>query len=239
MKALILNSGMGSRMGVYTKEHPKCMTTLLGDETIISRQLKMLADVGVNEVVITTGYFREVLIDYCNSLNLPIKLTFVHNEIYNQTNYIYSIYKAKKHLENQDILMLHGDLVFEESVLSDILKFEQSCMKVSSTLPLPEKDFKAVVNNGLVKAVGVEFFESAMEAQALYKLNKNEWNQWLDKISEFCETDKRSCYAEKALNEITDNCIIHAYDVEDRLCAEIDTPEDWDKVLEILKELDK
>lgn len=26
MKALILNSGIGSRMGVLTSEHPKCMT---------------------------------------------------------------------------------------------------------------------------------------------------------------------------------------------------------------------
>lgn len=37
MKALILNSGLGSRMGVYTKEHPKCMTDLVGEETILSR----------------------------------------------------------------------------------------------------------------------------------------------------------------------------------------------------------
>ncbi len=29
MKALILNSGMGSRMGVLTSEHPKCMTEIL------------------------------------------------------------------------------------------------------------------------------------------------------------------------------------------------------------------
>ena len=28
MKALILNSGIGKRMGVLTKEHPKCMTEL-------------------------------------------------------------------------------------------------------------------------------------------------------------------------------------------------------------------
>ena len=42
MKALILNSGRGSRMGQYTDEHPKCMTDLLDGETIISRQLKML-----------------------------------------------------------------------------------------------------------------------------------------------------------------------------------------------------
>jgi len=29
MKVLILNSGMGTRMGKYTKEHPKCMTGII------------------------------------------------------------------------------------------------------------------------------------------------------------------------------------------------------------------
>ena len=38
MKALILNSGLGSRMGALTSEHPKCMTELNPKETILSRQ---------------------------------------------------------------------------------------------------------------------------------------------------------------------------------------------------------
>lgn len=237
MKALILNSGMGTRMGNYTKEHPKCMTDLNDGETIISRQLKMLLNCGVTDVVITTGYFNDVLTDYCKSLNLPINYTFVLNPIYNQTNYIYSIYCAKEVLKDEDILLLHGDLVFEESVLKDMLAFKDSAMKVSSTLTLPEKDFKAVIHNGLVKKVGVEFFENAMEAQALYKLNSNEWNIWLNKIIEYCETDKRKCYAEVAFNEISDECIIYAYDVKDRLCTEIDTPEDWEKVMNLINAL--
>ena len=140
MKVLILNSGKGTRMGRYTSEHPKCMTDLLNGETILSRQLKMLEKVGVDEVVITTGYFRDVLIDYCLSLGLNLKYTFVHNDMYDETNYIYSIYCAKEHIKNQDIIMLHGDLVFEESVLRDVFAFKESCMKVSSTIPLPEKE---------------------------------------------------------------------------------------------------
>ena len=56
MKALILNSGLGSRMGTLTSEQPKCMTQISGDETILSRQLRQLVDVGVEEVVITTGF---------------------------------------------------------------------------------------------------------------------------------------------------------------------------------------
>ena len=56
MKALILNSGLGSRMGVLTSEHPKCMTEISTKETILSRQLRLLAEAGIEEVVITTGY---------------------------------------------------------------------------------------------------------------------------------------------------------------------------------------
>ena len=225
MKALILNSGLGHRMGVLTSEHPKCMTEVSGSETILSRQLKLLAKSGIREVVMTTGYFDDVLVNYCRSLSLPLNYTFVNNPLYSETNYIYSIYLAREHLDD-DIILMHGDLVFEISVLEDMLACPDSCMKVSSTLPLPDKDFKAVVKDGQVKAVGVEFFSSAMEAQALYKLNRAEWQTWMAKISEFCESDNRKCYAEAALNQITDVLPLKAFDVRDRLCAEIDTPED-------------
>ena len=238
MKALILNSGLGHRMGVLTSEHPKCMTEISSADTILSRQLKLIASVGIREVVMTTGYFDDVLVNYCNSLHLPLVYKFVKNPIYDQTNYIYSIYCAKDHLENEDILLMHGDLVFETSVLEDMLAFKGSCMKVSSTIELPAKDFKAVVHNGLVKKVGVEFFDDAMEAQALYKLHRNDWKIWLDKICEFCENDNRKCYAEVALNQITDECIIYAFDVQDRLCSEIDTPEDLAVVRSRLHEIE-
>jgi phosphoenolpyruvate phosphomutase len=213
-------------MGVLTSEHPKCMTEISAKDTILSRQLRLLAKAGIEEVVMTTGYFDEILVNYCHSLHLPLHFTFVNNPLYAETNYIYSIYCAKDYLKDEDIVLMHGDLVFEESVLDDILNFENSCMKVSSTISLPEKDFKSVVHDGRVYKVGVEFFTDAMESQALYKLNKTEWNKWLDKICEFCESDKRKCYAEVAFNEISEDCAIYAYDVKDHLCSEIDTPED-------------
>lgn len=238
MKALILNSGLGSRMGVLTSENPKCMTEISATETILSRQLKLLVEVGITEVVMTTGYFDGVLVNYCKSLELPLKYTFVNNPLYADTNYIYSIYCAKDELQDDSVVLMHGDLVFEYSVLEDLLNSEKSCMKVSSTIALPEKDFKAVVKDGQVKAVGIEFFDSAMEAQALYKLNKEDWKIWLDKICEYCENDKRKCYAEVALNEITDECIIEAFDVKNRLCTEIDNPEDLAVVKSKLTEIE-
>lgn len=237
MKALILNSGLGSRMGVLTSEHPKCMTEISAKETILSRQLKMIADAGIDEVVMTTGYYDEILVKYCQSLELPIHFTFVNNPIYDQTNYIYSIYCAKDFLDD-DIILMHGDLVYENEVFDRVVASPVSCMTVSSTLPLPEKDFKAKVVNGVVMKVGVNIFDEAMEAQAFYKLLKDDWKVWLEKIIEFCDADKRKVYAENALNELNGAANIHALDIENLLCAEIDNPEDLAVISEKLKKIE-
>ena len=239
MKALILNSGLGHRMGVLTSEHPKCMTEVSATQTILSRQLQLLAAAGIQEVVITTGYFDQVLMDYCRELDMPLHIQFIKNPRYAETNYIYSIYCAREALRGEDVLLMHGDLVFEPSVLDDLLAHPNSCMKVSSTLPLPQKDFKAVVQDGQVKAVGIEFFDSAMEAQALYKLNAADWQIWLDQICALCENGQQNCYAEVALNQVTDRCHIDAFDVQDRLCTEVDTPEDLAHVKELLRRIEE
>lgn len=238
MQALILNSGLGHRMGLLTSEHPKCMTEVNPTETILSRQLRLIADAGITEVVMTTGYYDGVLVEYCRSLDLPLHFTFVNNPRYAETNYIYSIYCAREHLRDDDIVLMHGDLVFESAVFDDVVNSPCSCMTVSSTLPLPEKDFKAVIHNGRIGKVGIGFFSYAVAAQPLYKLKREDWNVWLDEICAFCESDNVKCYAENAFNEVSDRCKIRPLDVKGALCAEIDTPEDLAVVTAKLKEIE-
>lgn len=240
MISLILNSGLGTRMGVLTSEHPKCMTEVSTTDTILSHQLRQIAASGITEVVMTTGYFDSVLVNYCNSLDLPLHFTFVKNPVYDKTNYIYSIYCAREFLDD-DIILMHGDLVFENEVFDKVVASETSCMTVSSTLELPEKDFKSVVKDGVVQKVGIDFFTDAMAAQPLYKLKKDDWKLWLDKIVEFCDGDddkKRKVYAENALNELNGACNIAALDVQNMLCAEVDDPDDLAVVSSTLKKIE-
>lgn len=238
MKALILNSGKGSRMGVLKSEHPKCMTEISPKQTILSRQLEQLYSYGVEDVVITTGLFDSVLMDYCQDLDLPLHYTFVKNPKYENTNYIYSIYCAREYLTDEDILLIHGDMVFENVVLEKVLSNEQSCMAVSTTMPLPQKDFKAILKNGNIMAIGIDYFNDAVAAMPLYKLLKNDWKLWLNKIVEYCESGVTSCYAENAFNEVSDMCRISPLDFRGMLCAEIDTSEDLQLVSEKVKEVD-
>ena len=225
MKVLILNSGIGKRMGDETKHHPKCMTQLDHEDTIISRQLRILEENDLRDIVITTGPFEEQLINHCKSLGLDINLNFVNNPLYQETNYIYSIYLAKD-LLNDDLIIMHGDLVFSDEVLKMVSGSNDSVMTVSSTIPLPEKDFKAVIKDGRIVKVGVGFFDDAITCQPLYKLNKKDWLIWLNNIIKYVEANKTNCYAENALNEMSNETRIYPLDIQNMLCGEIDNVED-------------
>ena len=233
-----MNSGMGVRMGVLTSKHPKCMTEISHTDTILSRQLKMIYQAGIRDVVITTGYFDGILEEYCRSLDIPLDYTFVKNELYDKTNYIYSIYRARDYLDD-DIILMHGDLVFENSVFDDILNAQNSCMAVSSSSDLPQKDFKAVVKDGKIIKIGIEFFDDAVAAQPLYKLKREDWKIWLENIVSYCENDNVNCYAENAFNDVSADCNILPFDYKDCLCAELDDEQDLKKVSEKLREIEK
>ena len=235
MRALILNSGLGSRMGDETKTHPKCMTKINDKDTIISRQLKVLKRNGIKDIIITTGPFEDKLIDYCKSLNLGLNIKFINNDIYKETNYIYSIYKAREEL-NDEIILMHGDLVFTNKVLKRVINSKRSVVTVSSTLPLPEKDFKAVIKNNKVDKIGIEFFDSALSCQPLYKFNKKNWNLWLNNIIKYIDNGICKCYAENALNELK-NKSLYPLDIKNELCGEIDNLDDLERMKRMLKEV--
>ena len=234
MKALILNSGLGKRMGSITKDQPKCMTQISDNNSILSYQLEILNDLNIYDIVITTGYYNNILEDYCKQKFPSLEIKFINNPLFDSTNYIYSIYLSREFL-NDDLLLMHGDLVFEKKVLSELISKKNSSMTISTKLPLPEKDFKAVIKNGMIRRIGVEFFDNARTAQPLYFLKKKDWLTWLNSIVAFCEKGDVNCYAENAFNVVSDTIELIPYDYEYMLCEEIDTEEDLIRVKEKMR----
>lgn len=234
MKALILNSGVGNRMGKLTGHAPKCMVQIAPGQTILSRQLALLWQAGMKEFVITTGPFAVMLETHAREVLPQASFVFVNNPQYSTTNYIHSIWLAQEFLQD-DILLLHGDLVFDQALPAQLLAQADSVMTVSTTQPLPQKDFKAVLAAERIQAVGIDFFEQALAAQPFYSLKQADWLVWLEEIIRFCQRGERSCYAENAFNQVSDRCRILPFDVRDRLCGEVDTPKDLQTVTALLQ----
>lgn len=230
MKALIFNSGIGSRMGTLTGNCPKCLVKLANGETILSRQLRILSESGIKKAVITTGKYMRQIITETEKFS-DISFTFVENPRYTETNYIYSMYLAASHCDD-DVIMLHGDLVFEKNVISFMLNspLKDMCMYENSDT-LPEKDFKCRIENSLLRCVSVDILGKNCHAfQPIYKLSRETFKLWAEKVGEYVSDGKTSVYAENALNDILPLLSIAAIENHSGYIHEIDNEEDYFEV---------
>lgn len=120
MQAIILAAGMGKRLKPLTDHNTKCMVAVNGI-TIIERLLSQLDGLGLSRIVIVVGYKGDELIKYISSLDVKSPITYINNELYEQTNNIYSLFLARDHLLEEDSLLLESDLIFEDSVLKRVV----------------------------------------------------------------------------------------------------------------------
>ncbi|MCL2606372.1 MAG: phosphocholine cytidylyltransferase family protein [Coriobacteriia bacterium] len=242
MQVVIFNSGIGQRMRELTHDTHKAMAQMIGHhETVFERQVRLLSEAGLTDFVIATGPFPgqiESVFEKPEYENL--NPTFVLNPDYATTNYIYSFYLAREYIKG-DILCLHGDLVFNRGFLSKIMDASNgSLAAVDRNLELPGKDFKARIQDGFIKEVGVNIFDDDCYAfQPFYLLKADDVQAWLDEVITFVERGDKGVYAENALNGITDRIHIKELSYADDYVAEIDTPEDLMDVSRAIMEYDQ
>ena len=232
MKALIYNSGLGKRMGELTKDKPKSMVELKNGETIFHRQLRLLRECGIKDVVVTTGPFKEKIESVTKAQEFSdMNFTLVENEIYDKTNYIYSMYKASKYLDD-DFILLHGDLVFNKGLLLKVLKSkENDLITINRKKELPEKDFKGRIIDGKLEEVSINIFDDNCYAlQPMYKLSKETLSKWVEKTKEFVESGNTGVYAENAFNTILPNLNVKEFSYENDFIDEVDNPSDLERV---------
>ena len=112
---------MGKRLGEHTKDNTKCMVKVNGVR-LIDRMLTQLAERNLSRVVIVVGYKKDELIKHIgNRYDDRIKIEYVHNDIYDKTNNIYSLALAKQYMLEEDTLLLESDLIFDDSMLDLII----------------------------------------------------------------------------------------------------------------------
>ena len=121
MQAVILAAGMGKRLKALTADNTKCMVKVNG-VTLIERVLRQLDSIGLDRIVVVTGYQGVKLTSYIQSLKVATPIEFVDNPIYDKTNNIYSLMLAKDYLVRDDTLLLESDLIFEDAVLTSLLE---------------------------------------------------------------------------------------------------------------------
>jgi choline kinase len=226
MKAIILASGVGRRLRPLTDRNPKSLIRI-GDRTIIDYQLEALVKHGVYDIAITTGHLGKKLEEHVRE-NSAVPVRFVHNPEYEHTNYIYSLWLTKG-LVDDDIILLHGDLLFDSVLIKKLLDARGNRVLVNRKVLSPKKDFKALIKRGRVVRIGVNLSgPGTFFCAPMYKFSKADFRLWLDKIEDFIMRGKVDCYAEDAFNEISDEVLLRPLYFEE-FCVEIDTKAELEK----------
>ena len=111
---------MGKRLKELTKNNTKCMVKVNGI-SLIDRMLHQIEALRLSRIIIVVGYEGQKLIDYISTLSISTPIEFIENPIYDKTNNIYSLSLAKERLRSDDTLLFESDLIFEDSVLQELV----------------------------------------------------------------------------------------------------------------------
>ena len=233
MQAIILAAGIGKRLQPLTHEIPKCLIQV-GNFVILGRILDSLKANGICDIIITTGPFEEKIKGFVAQHYPALNTIYVKNDQYDKTNYIYSLWLARDYIKG-DIILMHGDLVYDPLLMRRVVLNDETCVLVHKNV-VSEKDFNARVENGRIREIGVKVFgESARFCVPLYKVLKDDWKEWMDEMGRFVERGEVTCYAENALNNITDRVKLAPLFFDEEFAMEVDDFDDLKKAESIVK----
>ncbi|MDF2884848.1 MAG: CTP--phosphocholine cytidylyltransferase [Clostridiaceae bacterium] len=115
MRAILLAAGMGTRLRPLTYETPKSLIKING-EPLLERQIKFLREIGIEEIIVVTGY----LCGKFEYLKEKFNVKFVHNDKYEVYNNIYTMYLVKEFLS--DAFVIDADTYLCRNYLDSTIK---------------------------------------------------------------------------------------------------------------------
>ncbi len=110
-------------------------------------------------------------------------------------------------------------------------------MVVDPLVPLPLKDFKGRIENGLVKKVSVDLQgEDTYFLLPMYRLAKATFKRWLEQMEELRKEGKLQVYAEEGLNPLLEKGEVNILPLylNGETCMEIDDVQDLEKARRLL-----
>lgn len=122
MIGMVLAAGAGRRLHPDTDNLPKTLLPVAGEDTILDIGLRNLAGVGLETVVIVTGFAADRIEERREDLGrrYGLQIETLFNPKAEEWNNAYSLWCARE-LFDQGVLMVNGDTVHPQSVQEAVL----------------------------------------------------------------------------------------------------------------------
>ncbi len=138
MKAIVFAAGLGTRLGAFTKEHPKALVEI-GGVPMLERVLLKLRAAGIEEAVVNVHHFAGQIIDFLESRgNLGMRIHVSHeSELLLETGG--GILAAARYLCGDEPVLVHNSDILTDFPIAEMAACHKSS-EAEATLLVAERD---------------------------------------------------------------------------------------------------
>lgn len=167
-RALILSAGQGSRLLPHTQDMPKCLLDLAG-RPMLGWQLLALAEAGVPEAVVVTGFRSELVEQELPGLAPPgMRVRALFNPFYKVADNLASCWMARSEL-NGPVLILNGDTLISPAIVRTLLGAAPADITVTidRKAAYDDDDMKVITSGERLRAIGKKLAAGEVNGESI------------------------------------------------------------------------
>ncbi|HEY8370536.1 MAG TPA: phosphocholine cytidylyltransferase family protein [Thermodesulfobacteriota bacterium] len=206
-----------------TRDIPKCLL-VLGGRTLLERQLALLADLGIEDVVVVTGHGAEAVRAACAG-----RARCVHNPHFEVTNSLYSLALAEDAMPEGPMLLLNSDVLIHPALVERLLADPaDDALLVDLDSRLDDEAMKVAISAGKVVAIDKRLDRSITDGEnvGVVKFGREGRRALFRAARGLLSEGRLSAWAPAAYQEILEERPITAVPTDGLPWIEIDFPED-------------
>jgi len=219
-----MTAGKGSRLYPLTLKYPKSLYKLDKNTTVLKRMITLLKKYDNNaKIIVVVGFMKEQVQDEIEGV------IFITNPFYEVTNSIASLWFAKNYLDDDQVVIINGDIVMEEELIKKIV-----CQRTDSPKVLIDSsikndgDYNVQINGDRVLVMSKDLNEYYGEYAGVTKLDRTSAIKLQECVTEMVENGMYDQWYENALVQMIFNTDFKLYyeDISDYKWTEVDCVSD-------------
>jgi choline kinase len=232
MRGVILAAGRGARLNGGRADLPKCLVTV-GGETMLSRNIRLLRAVGIDEVVVVVGCAADTVRRTCTDV------TFVENASFAQTNSMYSLWLSRALLADGFVVM-NCDVLVHPQLLADLIsaRHEDALLLAyrDDETSYGEEEMKVRVRRGRVIAMSKAMDPEQADGENLgiAKFGPAGAHLLIEKMDALVAAGERKAWVPRAFEAFAAERPLHAIGTRGFPWIEIDFPDDYRRAVEVV-----
>ncbi|MEM5522327.1 phosphocholine cytidylyltransferase family protein [Sulfitobacter sp. AS59] len=147
--AVILAAGIGSRLSPLTDNCPKSLLSV-GGSVILERMIRHCLSCGLSQFVLVLGHRADEIKQFIDKTFRGIRVTYVINERYRDTNTGYSLMLAAPAIGAAEFIKFDADVVFDVKILRQLVDTNQpNVLCIDRNIALEDEEVKVITDDDL------------------------------------------------------------------------------------------